>query len=150
MRSDGCALPRRRSVVRHQPAAGAANRGRTATVRSRGSGSVAWGRPNRPDLLDPPDLLDSPASHASEPLARLVIELRRQSLEAGGTDAVAELRIGMLRHVAFHLLPVLIVAANPFAVAADRQQTAQLLDVRQRRLQLGDAVSELLLQRQHA
>src|SRR5581483_734696 len=62
------------------------------------------------------------------------VELGRDRFVAARTDAVAELRIGMFGDVAFDLLPVLIVAANPLAVAADRQQAAQLLDVGQRGL----------------
>ena len=45
---------------------------------------------------------------------------------------------------------VLVVAADMLAVAADRQQTVQLFHVRECGLELGDALIELVLQRDHA
>src|SRR4051812_39336954 len=65
---------------------------------------------------------------------RIFVQFRRDDLITRRTDAVAELGVGMLGDVALDLHPVLVVVADPFAVAADRQQTAQLLHVRERRL----------------
>src|SRR5947207_2572941 len=78
-----------------------------------------------------------------------VIELRAHDRITGRADTMTELGVGMFGDVAFQLLPVLIVAADSFAVRADRQQPAKLLDVGQCGLQLHDAFGEALLQRQH-
>src|SRR6185436_17699408 len=67
-------------------------------------------------------------------LAAHLVQFRRHRGVARRTDAVAELRIGVLRDVALNLLPVLIVAADALAVAADRQQPVELLDAGQRNL----------------
>src|SRR5437867_2084575 len=83
-------------------------------------------------------------------VARDGVDFRRDLRVARRADAVAELRVGVRGDVAFHLLPVLVVAANPLAVAADRQQSPQLLDVRQRGFEVRDALAQLLLQPEHA
>ena len=98
------------------------------------------------DLQSAPDFGYRPDWDRSA-LAAHLVQLRRDGGVARRTDAVAELRVGVLRDVSLDLLPVLIVAADALAVAADRQQPVQLLDVDQRRLQLGDALRQLLLQR---
>src|SRR5471030_2289214 len=51
------------------------------------------------------------------------------------TDAVTELRLEPLGDIGLDLRPVLIVPADALAVAADRQEPVQLLDVGQRVLQ---------------
>ncbi len=56
---------------------------------------------------------------------------------------MAELGVGAVGDVAFELLPVfLVAAADALAVAADRQQAAQLFDVRERVLQLHDLLRQ--------
>src|SRR5262249_60599465 len=67
---------------------------------------------------------------------RHLVELRGDRVVARRTDAVAELRLGVIRDVAFDLLPVLVVAADPLAVTANREQPAKLFHVRERFLQL--------------
>ena len=52
--------------------------------------------------------------------------------------------------VPLHLLPVLVVAANALAVAADRRSPLQLLHAGERRLEFGHPLGEFFLQRQHA
>ena len=54
------------------------------------------------------------------------------------------------RDVGLDLLPVLIVAADALAVAADGKQAVQLFDVGERRLELEDALAQLFLQRDDA
>src|SRR6184192_2213716 len=61
--------------------------------------------------------------------ARHFVQLRRYRVVARRADAVAELRLRMVGDIPLDLLPVLIVAADPLAVAADRQQSVQLLHV---------------------
>src|SRR6476620_12685058 len=52
----------------------------------------------------------------------------------------------MLSQILLYLHPVILVVANPLAVRADRQQSAQSLDVRQRFLQFVDPGRERLLE----
>src|SRR5437867_5382418 len=80
----------------------------------------------------------------------LEVELGNHSLEAVGADAVTELGVGMLSDVAIDLFPIILIAPDPLAVAADWQQSAELLHLQQRRLQLGHALGQPLLQLQHA
>src|SRR5205085_921758 len=58
---------------------------------------------------------------------------------AARTDAVAELGVGVGREVVLELHPVVLIVADALAVTAHRQQPLQLLDVRQRLLQVADA-----------
>ena len=78
------------------------------------------------------------------------VQLRADGGVTGRANTMAELRVGVLGDVPLHLLPVLIVAANALAVAADREEAAQLFDVGERRLQLLDALGQVLLQREDA
>ncbi len=68
-------------------------------------------------------------------------------LVALGADAVAELHAGVAREVAFELLPVIAVVADFLAVAANRQQALQLMNLGQGILQFADALGNLVLQR---
>ena len=80
-------------------------------------------------------------------LGSVGIELRfDDALKAVGTNAVAELRLGMRADVGFHLLPVIVVVADLLAVSADRQQAMELLDARQRAGQLLNLLLQLALQ----
>src|SRR6266404_2742980 len=119
MRPDRREMPRRRSHLRRQPAARPPDR-----------------QADRRVALTDSLLLHLAAGH--------LVELRGNRLVAGGADAVAELRLGVVGDVAFDLLPVLIVPANALAVAADRQQPMELLHIRQRLLQFADAFGPLL------
>jgi hypothetical protein len=56
--------------------------------------------------------------------------------DALGADAVAEERVGMVRDVAFELVPALLVVADLLAVAADRDEAAEGLDAAERVAQL--------------
>ncbi len=49
---------------------------------------------------------------------------------------MTELRLGMLRQVAFNLGPVAVVVADAFARRADGQQAAERLDIRKRILEI--------------
>src|SRR5689334_13796631 len=82
--------------------------------------------------------------------ASVSFDLALEFAGARRTDSVAELRVRTLGDVRLHSRPVLIVAANPLAVAADWQQPVQLFDIRERVLQFVDALGEPHLQRQHA
>src|SRR5436190_12016429 len=119
---------------------------RPASRRSSTASSTRWSR--------------APSTRWREPGPRRTLRRRRRARRASAldfllyfavtrrADAVAELRVGVLGDVLFDLLPVLVVAADPLAVAADRQEPVQRLDVGQRLLQLGDPLIESILQRQ--
>jgi hypothetical protein len=70
-------------------------------------------------------------------------------LVAVGADAVAERGLGVLPDVGLDLLPVVAVVAHLLAVGADRQQAAQLLDVRHCPLEIADTIGEEFLQLHH-
>lgn len=58
----------------------------------------------------------------------VVLDFLRRLFETRRADPVAELSFRMFGEVSIHLLPVLIVAPDPFAVAADWQEAVQTLD----------------------
>src|SRR5688500_10602002 len=62
-----------------------------------------------------------------------------------GTDPVAEANVGVTRKVRFDLLPVVVVAADAFAIRADRQETLKLFDLGERTFELVDSVRETRL-----
>ncbi len=68
---------------------------------------------------------------------------------AVGADAVAELHPRVGREIAFDLLPIVAVVADLLAVAADRQQPLQLVDLVQGLLQLADPLGQVVLERDH-
>src|SRR5579872_4773259 len=70
------------------------------------------------------------------------LEVGGDRLEAGRADPVAELHVRMLREVMVDALPVVLVGPNALAVAADRQQAGELLHLRERLLELVDAIGE--------
>src|SRR5687767_1062880 len=88
----------------------------------------AWHLPARRSERDPCHYSDRLLGSAARRLADRVLpgELRFRGLETGGADAVRELCVRVLGDVHLDALPVVLVVANAFAVAADRQQTAQL------------------------
>jgi hypothetical protein len=59
---------------------------------------------------------------------------------------VCEFRIRSRRHVALHLMPVVLVVANSFAVDANGQQTVKLLDLRQCVLKFPDTIAQFHFQ----
>ena len=61
-------------------------------------------------------------------------------------DAVAEGHVRVLADVFLDPVPVVRVVANRFAVRANRQQSGELSDVPERRLQLADLIGESFLQ----
>ena len=69
---------------------------------------------------------------------RLVVQVRVALAEAVGAEPVAEAGVGMLLNVAFHALPVTRIVADFLTAGADREQSAQSLDVGQRRLQVAN------------
>ena len=91
-----------------------------------------------------------PLPDPSEASLYLAFPVRAHLFEAARADAMAELRVAAVGDVGFDLLPVVLVAADALAVAADRQHAAQLFDARERLLQFRDALRQPLLQRQHA
>src|SRR6185369_16268148 len=85
----------------------------------------------------PPRLL-SPARRARPPLiSRSLrtrghtrpIEIRHGLVQAAGTDAVRKHRIRMFGDVTFDLLPVIVLGPDALAVAANRQEPGEALDV---------------------
>lgn len=63
---------------------------------------------------------------------------------------MAELCPAVPGHVVLQLLPVVAVVPHAAAVAADQEQSAQLLDLGERLLELPDPLRQLPLQRDHA
>ena len=64
---------------------------------------------------------------------------------AVGTDAVAQLRLGVMGNVGLDSLPVILIVANALAVHANRQYLPQLGQFSQRRLQFANELFALLL-----
>ncbi len=60
------------------------------------------------------------------------------ALETVRADAVAELRLRVLRDVNFHLLPIVPVLTNTLAVATNGQKAFQSSHVRERCFQFTD------------
>jgi hypothetical protein len=71
-------------------------------------------------------------------------EVRIQSVEALGTDAMGELGVRVISHIDFDLGPVAVVVADLFAGGADGQQPAQGLDFGERVLKFRDESLSLL------
>jgi hypothetical protein len=67
-----------------------------------------------------------------------------------GADSVTELELGMGSDVVPHLLPVILIIADAFAVTAHRQEPLELLDVGQRFFELANASRKVLLYAQHS
>src|SRR5438552_858361 len=63
-----------------------------------------------------------------------------------GADAMAKMDIGIGRNVILDALPVVLIVPYLFAVAADRQQAAEVLDLRQGGLQLAHAFLHIVPQ----
>ena len=66
-----------------------------------------------------------------------------------GADGMAELRLGMIHHVGLDLLPIVAVIPDLLAIAADRQQSGELLHALERALELHNVLGEGTLQSDH-
>ena len=66
------------------------------------------------------------------------------------TDAVAELGPRAGGQVLLHLLPVILIIADALAVAANGQESLQLMHAMEGLFQVADALGQALLQGQHA
>ena len=58
------------------------------------------------------------------------------TVDALGTDSVAELRLGVLANVQLDLLPCALIVFNFFAIGADFNQAAENLNLMHRSLQV--------------
>src|SRR5215211_1352154 len=74
------------------------------------------------------------------------VELFFELQTAIGTNAMAKAHVGMVGHVALHLMPVVLVVADFFAITTDGQQSVQLLDVRQSAFQFAHPLGQRALQ----
>src|SRR5215472_17648051 len=78
------------------------------------------------------------------------LQLRRDVLLAAvRADPVGELSVGMSLDVGLDLLPVISVVPDLLAVGADWQESLELLDPRQRLLELAHPIGERGLQGEH-
>src|SRR5438132_1141457 len=69
---------------------------------------------------------------------------------AFGTIAVAEANVGVFGDVTFHLMPIIAVIANLFAIAANWKQTLEQFLARERRFELFHAMRQRALQLDHS
>src|SRR6266851_8476633 len=102
---------------------------------------------NSPPWPQPKSLAAAPLVVSKQALSDL--QVRFDLFRAVRADAMAEADVGVNGYVAFHAVPVVLIVANFLAIAADGQQTVQLVHAKEGILQLGNPGGQRRLQLYH-